>query len=100
MQESNWGDLSDEAVAKLKMAVREGISDALTDPHTADALVSGMYDAFQRHAQETAGRTVVGLVKAALTKGVFMMIAGAIIYSLGGWAAVVGFWKMLVAKGS
>ena len=100
MQDSNWGGLAPEAVTKIKSAVSEGVRDALTDPTTADHFVSGMCDAFQRHAADTVGRTAIGAVKTLMAKGFLFALVGAVVYSLGGWAALVGFWKLLVVKGS
>jgi hypothetical protein len=99
-QDSNWGELTPTAVAELKHAVAEGIREALTDPATTDAMVTSFYDAFQRHAQQAAGRAVVSTAKTVATKGLVWFMVGLGIYSLGGWAAVVGAWKLLVAKGS
>lgn len=97
---SNWGELTPHAVNELKHAVAAGIHEALTDPETADAMVAGIYDAFQRHAQRAAGKAVVSTAKTVATKGLMYALVGLGIYSVGGWAAIVGAWKLLVAKGS
>lgn len=100
MQNSDWGDLAPEAVTKIKVAVRDGVREALADPTTADQFVAGMYEAFSRHATDTVGRTAIGAIKTLIVRGLLFALIGALVYSVGGWAALVGFWKLLVAKGS
>ena len=107
-QNSDWGDLPEATIAKVKTAIAQGVRQGLSDPETfrplieeatnpdnLDKLVGGFYHAFQRHAKEAAGDAVMSGVKGVISKAAWFVVGGILLYSTFGWTALVGAWKIL-----
>lgn len=77
------------AAAAVRDAVREGVTAAVSDPAMWTAAVA----AIQAHAQQQAGGWLLGGLKSAMSKLGWGFLIGLGIYLLGGWTAVVAFFK-------
>ncbi len=73
----------------VRDAVSDGVKAAVADP----AMWSAAYNAMQERAQKEAGGWVLGGIKALLSRAGWLVLAGAAIYMLGGWAGVLAFLK-------
>ena len=74
---------------KLREAVAQGIREAVSDPE----LWSQMLKAVRAHAEQEAGGWLFGGLKVALSKLAWIAVLGTGIYLLGGWTALVAFFK-------
>jgi hypothetical protein len=79
--------LTPEAVTA---AVEQGFIRAVSNP----ALWAAAYAAAQKSAQAEAGGWVLGGVKALLRRMGWLMVLGAAIYAVGGWAGLLGYLKL------
>ena len=75
--------------AAVREAVRQGVTAAVSDP----AMWTAAIEAIQSHAQQQAGGWLLGGIKAAASKLAWGFMIGLSIYLLGGWTAVVSFFK-------
>lgn len=83
-----------EALAKMlpeqiSQAVHDGIVAAASDPDVWSRAV----DALQTQAARQAGGWLFGGLKAMLSRLAWVMIIGVGLYMLGGWGALVAFFK-------
>lgn len=72
-------------------AVRDGITAALADPATWAAAAGGVRASTERHA----GQWMVGAVWSLMRKIAFFLLAGMLVYSVGGWSAVSATWHAI-----
>lgn len=80
-----------EAMTKelVSAAVAHGIKAAVSDPETwANAGA-----AIKQHAQREAGGWLFGSIRSAISKVFLFLLAGTLIYMIGGWSALVSFFK-------
>ncbi len=87
----------DRTAQVVRTAVAEGIRDVLKDPEALDAFWGSAYDRLQDTATKHTGRLVIGGVRAAVVKGSMFMLLGLIVYSVGGWSALVKLWNSVWA---
>lgn len=84
------GELNDEHVTEaIRKGVATGLAMALERPETWKAAAKGMRAA----AEKEAGSLLLKWMVSALKKGVFFTVAGLVVYSIGGWSALVALWK-------
>jgi hypothetical protein len=74
---------------ELRDAVADGFRDAISDPAFWDAAMT----AIQSRAQQEAGGWLLGGVKKFLQKVAWILVIGLGVYLVGGWAALVAFFK-------
>ena len=70
-------------------ATADGIKRALSDPETWNAASSGL----KKHATAEAGGWVLGGVRLVFSRLMWLAVAGLAIYMIGGWSALVAFFK-------
>lgn len=73
----------------IKTAVADGIKTALSDP----AMWAAAMRAMQHHAQTEAGGWLFGGLKALASRIAWFLVIGLGIYLIGGWSALVAFFK-------
>lgn len=78
--------LTSQAVAE---AVSEGIRIAVSDP----AVWSAAIEAMQTRARSEAGGWLLGGIKSAASKLIWLMVIGTGVYLIGGWTALVSLFK-------
>ncbi|MGP1680842.1 MAG: hypothetical protein ACTS8S_00755 [Giesbergeria sp.] len=93
--------LTDETIEYLEKriaaAVQTGIKGAMTEATAAAFWVAGL-KVLQGQASERAGRFVLGGLWGLVRKaGLFLMLGG-IVYAVGGWAALAGFFKVIFGR--
>lgn len=76
-------------VSEIRDAVAAGIREAVSDPD----LWAAAGKAIRVHAQAEAGSWLFGGLRAAASRVTWIVIIATGIYMLGGWAAVVTFFK-------
>lgn len=77
------------SVEAIEQAVARGIRDAVSDPELWAAAAAAM----QTRAQKAAGGFVLGGLRALATRIGWALVLLLSIYLLGGWSAVVAFFK-------
>lgn len=77
-------------------SVAEGIKRAVSDPETWNAF----FKALGSRAQNQAGEVAVGGVKWLAQKILWGLIAGAVVYAVGGFTLVSSVLKALLGKGN
>lgn len=70
-------------------ATADGIRRAGADPATWEAWSAGL----KAHAQAEAGGWLLGGLRLMLSRIVWVLVAGLAIYMIGGWSALVAFFK-------
>lgn len=73
----------------LRIAVRDGIVGALSDPEVWEVA----FRAGRQQAQTEAGGWLFGGLKAFLNRMLWVALIGVAIYLVGGWSALVAFVK-------
>lgn len=73
----------------LSAAVSQGLRDAISDP----AFWKAASEAMQQHAKSEAGGWLIGSIRAVISKAVLFLLAGLLVYSVGGWSALVALFK-------
>lgn len=73
----------------LSAAVAQGLREAISDP----SFWKAASEAMQQHAKSEAGGWLLGSVRALLSKLFLFLLAGMLIYSVGGWSALLAFFK-------
>lgn len=66
---------------------------------TAEIFWSSAFTVLQKQAQQHTGRFIFSSLSTVLRKLSLFLLAGGLIYALGGWAALVGFFKVLFSNG-
>lgn len=84
--------LTTEDIAK---AMRDGLVAALHDPATWTAAARGV----QESAKREAGDMAVGALKGAAKRGLQFLLAGLLVYWLGGWALIAAVGQAVFGKG-
>lgn len=75
--------------AQIREAVRDGISQAISDPLNWAHAVGAIHD----HAQKQAGTWLFGGLRVLVSRVLWVALAALAIYMVGGWAALVAFFK-------
>lgn len=70
-------------------ASADGIKRVLSDPETWHAASSGL----KKHATAEAGGWLLGGVRLVFSRLMWLCVAGLAIYLIGGWSALVAFFK-------
>lgn len=81
------------SAAVVTAAVKQGITDAVSDPKFWSSVMS----AIQQQAANEAGGWLFGGLKAAMSKAFWLVIIGFGIYLVGGWSALVAAFKAVSA---
>lgn len=79
---------------RISHAVRAGISSAMTEENASRFWQAG-FKVLQENAAQQAGRFVIGGAWGLIRKASVFLVLGAIIYTAGGWQALVGFFKLV-----
>jgi hypothetical protein len=84
-------DIADRTLTRddVRDAIAEGLLRAIRHDEFWPALTTGM----QRHAQAEAGGWLFGSLKAAMSKAAMFLLLGLLLYLVGGWSALVAFFK-------
>lgn len=82
----------------VKDAVREGIAESMTDDNAERFWAAGVR-VLQKNATQHAGRVVIGGLKGLASRAALFLLLGGIVYALGGWSALAGFFKTLFFAG-
>lgn len=83
-------DILREIVADAtKQGLKEGLREVLSDPATWEAGSDGL----QAHAKSKAGGFVLAGLRSLFTRLAWVLTAALAIYMVGGWAALVAFFK-------
>ena len=72
-----------------KQGLKEGLREVLADPATWEAGSDGL----QAHAASKAGGFVLSGLRSIFTRVAWVLTAALAIYMVGGWAALVAFFK-------
>jgi hypothetical protein len=80
-------------VDAIRIAVRDGIVAAASDREVWKLALDTLVPVARQHAQAEAGGWLLGGIKAFLSKLAWVAVIGMGIYLLGGWAALVAFFK-------
>jgi hypothetical protein len=83
---------------RMAAAVASGIRQAMTEDNAA-AFWSAGIRVLQRQASEHTGRFVIGGLAAIVRKLSLFMVAGGIVYAIGGWAALAKMWQIVWSSG-
>ncbi len=100
--------LSDSEMGQIEErvghAVSRGLREAMLDPEAANAFWGAFWDQLGVHVKQRvekhSGRWVVGAVTSILTRGVQILLIGALIYAAGGWQAMFAYFKSLGSGGA
>lgn len=87
----NMGDVMAQAIVR-------GVSEVLKNEQLMDSMLDRLLAALSRRSVKTAGRFTLGMLKEIPAKLGYFVIAGVIVYNVGGWQALVGFIKTLFAS--
>lgn len=79
---------------KMAKAVKDGLQSVLNE-QTAEAFWAAGFNVLQRNATQHAGRFVIGGLWGITRKLSTFVLLGGIVYALGGWNALAGFFKLL-----
>lgn len=79
-------------------AVREGIEESMTDENAERFWAAGVR-VLQKNATESAGRVVIGGIKGVASRLFLFVLLGGLVYAIGGWGALAGFFKTLFHTG-
>lgn len=82
---------------EMRVAVAEGISAALT-PAKAREFAVVFLDAVKQQTNSKVNEVAGGVVRAALKKLAWFVVAGSVVYWIGGWAALATLGKFLSAR--
>jgi hypothetical protein len=87
--------LHDETIEFLKTeiaeAVKAGIKGAINEDAARQFWGTG-FKVLQEQATQHTGRFVLGGLWGLVRKGMLFLVAGYVVYLIGGWAAVAKFW--------
>lgn len=72
-----------------KQGLKEGLREVLADPATWEAGSNGL----QEHARNKAGGFVLSGLRSLFTRVAWVLTAALAIYMVGGWSALVAFFK-------
>lgn len=80
-------------------AVRRGIDEAMTKENARKFWSAG-FEVMQEQAAEHTGRFVIGGVWGIFRKSAIFLLLGGVVYAVGGWSALAGFFKALFSSGA
>lgn len=78
----------------MRKAMSEAIREVLADKQAITAFWSAAFEQVQEHATVQTGRWVIDGVRTIISKVSLVIAAGLLIYSLGGWSALMRFWHV------
>lgn len=84
--------LADLLEDRMRIAVAEGITAAMTDAN-ASMFVRAMFAEAQRMAAEKSVEVAGGVLKALVMRAITFTVLGWLVYALGGWTALAGYVK-------
>lgn len=92
--QDSLADVKGEALTAgdVRDAVANGLKAAFADPATWAAAVT----AIQRHTQAEAGAWLFSGIKTLLSRLAWVCVIGVGVYLLGGWSALVSFFKSAI----
>ena len=94
--------LTDETIEyleqKIAQAVRDGIAGAITEDTAAKFWGAGLA-VVQKQAAAQTGKLVLSGLSGLLSKGFLFLLAGGLVYAVGGWSALAGLFKALFRSG-
>jgi hypothetical protein len=79
----------------MRSAVAEGIKDAIKDEETVNVFWDSAFRALSTRAQARTGKFVLGGLSVFTRRVVLFLTLAFVVYTLGGWAAVVKLWSVL-----
>lgn len=83
---------------RMAAAVAAGIHQAMTEDNAAAFWDAGIR-VLQKQASEHTGRFVIGGVAAIVRKLSLFLVAGGIVYAIGGWTALAKMWQIVWSGG-
>jgi len=95
LSDTTMGEIG-EVVAS---AVKQAITESMNTENAKVFWVAGI-EVLQQQASEHAGKFVLGGLMGLVRKTLFFLIAGGMIYALGGWSALAAFFKAIFGSGS
>lgn len=94
--------LTDETIEyleqKIAQAVRDGIAGAITEDTAAKFWGAGL-TVLQKQATAQTGKLVLSGLSGLVSKGFLFLLAGGLVYAVGGWSALAGLFKALFHSG-
>lgn len=81
-----------ELTTAIRTAVADAIKEVLTDKDAVAHFWEAAFDRLQERATESTGRWVLGGFRAILAKASMYAAVAMLVYSLGGWTAVLKLW--------
>lgn len=87
-------DTIDHLEEKMRAAVSAGISEALRGDSAKEFWTTGL-ELLKTEAQKKTGLLVMAGALALVRRIGFFILAGGIVYAVGGWSALSALWKVL-----
>lgn len=84
-----------EEAGKTREAMPEAIREIVTDEKTMSLFWSAAFDSLQAAAQKHTGRILFSGLKALASRAMLFVALGLIVYSIGGWTALVKLWSVI-----
>lgn len=101
MAEENISTETAAAIRKeVKQAMTEWTRETLLSKETLEHFWGTAFDVLQEKAQEHTGKFVVASIGGLLRKLSVFILLGALVYSAGGWTALVNLFKHAFATSS
>lgn len=82
----------------MAKAIVQGVSEVLNNEQLMDSMLERLLGALSRRSTKVAGRVTLDLLKEIPRKMGYFLVAGVIVYNVGGWQALAGFVKTLFAS--
>lgn len=87
--------MENDSKTEIREAVADGLRQVLGDKAIVAQFWDGAFEALQQRAQHQTGRFLLGTLGVVARKAVMFCAIGLIVYSLGGWAALVKLWNAM-----
>lgn len=78
-----------------RLALGQTIKDVIADDEAMDNLWSSAFNSLQRSAQTHTSRVLFSGLKAIASRMMLFVALGLIVYSIGGWSALVKLWSVV-----
>lgn len=92
-------DLSEEDLLNIrnevKVAMAEWVKEDLFTKEHMEIFWAGAFDVLQNKAQIHTGKFVVSSISSLFNKIAVFLLLGGLIYAVGGWSAMVGYFRSL-----
>ena len=93
------GKLCPNITVQMRSAVSDGVRDLLADKSAVSDAVAifwaTAFEQLQAQASAKTGQWVLGGVRAVISRMLVFVGLGMLVYSVGGWAAVLKFWHAI-----